>query len=108
MQSAEIRKESELPKKRPNGIRTASHARPAQESADGEGGGYAVWVRELAVCSSSLVAIEGKNRRAPLVKEGEASMSRALSTLQQPRIRAATVRIKPMATTAAGPDRSRS
>ena len=39
-----------------------------------------VWVSELAVCSSSLVAMLGRMAARPLVKNGEASISSALST----------------------------
>ena len=39
-----------------------------------------VWVSELAVCSSSLVAMDGRIEARPLVKNGEASISSALST----------------------------
>ncbi len=37
------------------------------------------WVKELAVCSSSPVAICGRMADRPLVKNGEANISRALS-----------------------------
>ncbi len=46
-----------------------------------------VWVSELAVCSSSLVAMVGRIEERPLVKNGEASISSALSDIQQPRVR---------------------
>ena len=39
-----------------------------------------VWVRELAVCNSSAVAMVGRMAARPLVKNGEANMSAALST----------------------------
>ena len=39
-----------------------------------------VCVSEFAVCNSSLVAIEGRIAERPLVKNGEATISSALST----------------------------
>ena len=39
-----------------------------------------VWVSELAVCSSSSVAMAGRMAERPLVKNGDASISSALST----------------------------
>jgi len=39
-----------------------------------------VWVRELAVCNSSLVAMDGRIAERPAVKKGEAPISKLLST----------------------------
>jgi hypothetical protein len=59
-----------------------------------------VWVSELAVCSSSLVAIDGRMDARPLVKNGEASISSALSTYSSHVSVRLTVRMKAMATAA--------
>ena len=40
---------------------------------------WVVWVSELAVCSSSRVAMEGRIEARPAVKNGEAAISSALS-----------------------------
>ena len=40
---------------------------------------WVVWVRELAACSSSALAMVGRMAARPLVKKGEANMSPALS-----------------------------
>ena len=40
---------------------------------------WVVWVSELAVCSSSLLAMTGRMDERPLVKNGDANISRALS-----------------------------
>jgi hypothetical protein len=38
-----------------------------------------VWVSELAVCNSSLLAMVGRMADRPLVKNGDANISSALS-----------------------------
>src|SRR6202167_4220351 len=40
---------------------------------------WVVWVSELAVCSSSLLAMAGKIAARPLLKKGETNISRPLS-----------------------------
>src|ERR1035438_8543775 len=61
---------------------------------------WVVWVSELAVCNSSLVAMEGKMDERPLVKKGEASINRALSAYSSQVAWPLTVRMKPSATMA--------
>src|ERR1035441_8804583 len=99
MHSAETRNESELPKNAhwyPNCITLAPPRKVPMVSVVH----CVVWVSELAVCSSSLVAIDGRIDARPLVKNGEASISRALSTYSSHVSVRLTVRMKAMATTA--------
>ena len=61
----------------------------AEERADRGVVHCVVCVSEFAVCSSSLLAIVGRMAARPLVKNGEANISSALSTIEQPRVTAA-------------------
>ena len=83
MQSAEIRKESELPIKailNPNCVTLAPPRNAPIESVVH----WVVWVSELAVCSSSLVAIDGQNRRPPAGEERRSRHQQSAQQVDQP------------------------
>jgi hypothetical protein len=78
MHSAEIRNESAFPANAhsyPNCITLA----PPRKAPITSVVAWVVWVSEFAVCSSSRLAMEGRMEARPLVKNGEANISRALS-----------------------------
>src|SRR5690349_13113983 len=79
MHHAEMKKETAFPKnaqRYPNWVTLA----PARNVPIVSVVHCVVWVRELAACSSSLLAIVGRMEDRPLVKNGEANMRSPLST----------------------------
>ena len=58
-----------------------------------------VWVSEFAVCSSALFAMVGRMAERPLVKNGDANISRALSRYSSQVSERGIASINPMATT---------
>ena len=79
MQSAEIRNDIALAKNAQRKPRAATLA-PPRNVPRVRVVQPVVWVSEFAVCSSYLVAMDGKMAERPLVKNGEAPISKPLST----------------------------